>query len=159
MRRTRPNGATTSEGNESMFLGSIGMSRWLGFFVALAAVGIVGGALYIPQARSCARNAATMEVKDRVFVLHIKDGRVAGDGHTVRAWKGDTVRLRWTADEAMVLHFHGYDMETKVSPGEVAEIVFKVHATGRFPVEAHGKGGAHGSGRRGALVMVEAYPR
>ncbi len=45
-----------------MFPGSFGMSRWQGFFVALAAVGIiVVGALYIPHARSCATNLGTME--------------------------------------------------------------------------------------------------
>ena len=45
-----------------MFPGSLGMSRWQGFFVALAAVGVIAGALYIKDARSCATNAAAPAV-------------------------------------------------------------------------------------------------
>ncbi|MFQ5763590.1 MAG: hypothetical protein ACE5GT_01565 [Rhodospirillales bacterium] len=136
------------------------ISRRLGFLAALVAVGVVAGVLYITDARSCATNAAAMEVMEQVFDFHIKDGMVARDIRTVRAWVGDTVRLRWTTDKPVVLHLHGYDIETKVAPGAVAEIVFKAHATGRFPVEVHGKGGAHGSGHRhDPLVIVEIYPR
>lgn len=133
---------------------------WRGCLAVLMAVGVVASALYITDARSCATNALAMEAMERVFELHIKDGMVARDMRAVRAWVGDTVRLRWTTDKPVVLHLHGYDIETKVAPGEVAEIVFKAHATGRFPVEVHGKGRGQGSGHHhGPLVIIEIYPR
>jgi len=134
--------------------------RWSGILASLVAVGIVVGALYIPGARSCTTNTASMEAMERVFELHIKDGMVARDMRIVRAWVGDFVRLRWTTDKPVVVHLHGYDIERNVTPGGVTEIVFKAHATGRFPIEVHGKGGAHGSGHHhGPLVIVEIYPR
>jgi hypothetical protein len=60
----------------------------------------------------------------------------------------------------VVLHLHGYDIERKVAPGGMAEIVFKAHATGRFPIEVHGESGVHVSQHHhGPLVIVEVYPR
>ena len=159
MRRGRPDGATSSEGKETMFPGSIGMSRWQGLFAALAATGIVAGALYIRDARSCATNVETMEARERVFELHIKDGRVAVDVRTVRAWRDDTVHPRWTADKPVVLHLRGYAIERKVTPGGNAEVTFKADVTCRFPVAALSGPRPHGPGRRGPLVMVEIYPR
>ncbi len=109
MRRGRPDGATSSEGKE------------------------------------------TMEARERVFELHIKDGRVAVDLRTVRP--------RWTADKPVVLHLRGYAIERKVTPGGNAEVTFKADVTGRFPVAALSGPRPHGPGRRGPLVMVEIYPR
>ena len=78
----------------------------------------------------------------------------------IRVKQGDAVRLRWTTDRPIVLHLHGYDIETKVEPGAVAEMAFEARATGRFPVEEHkpnAKGG-HSHGET-ALVRVEVRPR
>jgi hypothetical protein len=77
-----------------------------------------------------------------------------------RGKQGDAVKLRWTADRPMVLHLHGYDIETKVEPGAVAEMAFAARATGRFPIEEHkpdAKGGhSHGEA---PLVRIEVRPR
>ncbi len=159
MRRGRPDGATSSEGKETMFPGSIGMSRWQGLFAAPAATGVVAGALYIRDARCRATNVETMEERERVFELHIKDGGVAVDVRTVRAWMGDTVRPRWTADKPVVLHLRGYDIERRVTPGGNAENTFRADVTGRFLAAPLSGARPHGPGRRAPLVMVEIYPR
>ena len=126
----------------------------------LAALGIVAGAMHIPDARSCASNAPLMDPMERIFELHITNGAVAEDSRTVRVMEGDTVRLRWTADEPVVLHLQGYDMETTVAPGGMTEIAFEADVTGRFPVAAQGEPGSQGSaGHRGPLVIVEIFPR
>ncbi len=96
----------------------------------------------------------------RTFELTVAGGKVVEAMRTIRVRERDSVRLRWTTDKPVVLHFHGYDIETRVAPGAVAEIAFEAHATGRFPIEVHGKDGAHGSGHHhGPLVIVEIYPR
>ncbi len=112
-----------------------------------------------PDGATSSEGKETMEARERVFELHIKDGRVAVDVRTVRAWRGDTVRPRWTADQPVVLHLRGYAIERKVTPGGNAEVTFKADVTGRFPVAALSGPRPHGPGRRGPLVMVEIYPR
>jgi hypothetical protein len=75
----------------------------------------------------------------------------------LRAAEGERVELRWSADEPLVLHLHGYDIETRVAPGKPAVTAFAARLTGRFPVEIHGEGGAQR--RHGALLHVEIHPR
>ena len=78
----------------------------------------------------------------------------------IRVKHGDAVKLRWTADKPIMLHLHGYDIETKVEPGAVAEMAFEARATGRFLIEEHrpnAKGGhSHGEA---PLVRIEVRPR
>ena len=101
--------------------------------------------------------AQTQEV---TFDLKIEKGRVAQNMRLIRVKQGDAVKLRWTSDRPIVLHLHGYDIEKKVEPGAVAEMVFEARATGRFPVEEHkpnAKGGhSHGEA---PLVRIEVRPR
>jgi hypothetical protein len=96
----------------------------------------------------------------KVFDLAIVNGKVAPAMQLVRVKQGDAVSLRWTSDQPIILHLHGYDIETKVEPGAVAEMAFEARATGRFPVEEHSpdaKGGhAHG---HAPLVRVEVLPQ
>lgn len=94
------------------------------------------------------------------FDLRIENGRVAKAMRTIRVKQGDTVTLRWTTDRPIDLHLHGYDIETKVEPGAVAEMNFLAHASGRFSVEEHeadAKGGhSHGEA---AIVRIDVLPR
>ena len=78
----------------------------------------------------------------------------------IRVKQGDAVRLRWTSDRPIVLHLHGYDIETKVEPGAVAEMAFTARATGSFPVEEHTPDarGGHSHGEA-PLVRIEVRPR
>jgi hypothetical protein len=102
---------------------------------------------------------ALARAADLTFDLRIEGGQVAQGMHTVRVKQGDAVRLRWSSDRPMVLHLHGYDIESRVEPGKVAEMAFVARAAGRFPVEEHridAKGGhAHGEA---AIVRIEVLP-
>ncbi|MDX1429385.1 MAG: hypothetical protein R3282_03810, partial [Rhodothermales bacterium] len=51
--------------------------------------------------------------------------------------QGDVVELRWTTDEKLTLHMHGYDIELAVTPGERAVMRVDTTKTGRFPVLNH----------------------
>ena len=87
--------------------------------------------------------------------ITIKNGKVVGK-QSVRVSRGDSVVLRWSSDQRLELHLHGYDVETTVNPGAPAEMKIRAHATGRFPVEIHGQGGS-GHGHK-ALFHLEVYP-
>lgn len=103
---------------------------------------------------------AVAQRSEIVFDLKIEKGRVPPDMRRIRVKQGDTVRLRFSSDRPIALHLHGYDIETKVEPGRVAEISFAARAAGRFPLEEHRTDarGAHSHG--GApLVQIEVYPR
>jgi hypothetical protein len=103
---------------------------------------------------------AAAQAPEVVFDLKIENGRVAPNMRLIRVRQGDAVRLRWTSDRPITLHLHGYDIETKVVPGAVADMAFTARATGRFPVEEH-KPNAHGAHSHGeaALVRIEVRPR
>jgi hypothetical protein len=100
------------------------------------------------------------QANEVAFDLKIEQGRVAKSMRVIRVKHGDAVKLRWTTDRSIILHLHGYDIESKVEPGAVTEMVFIARATGRFPVEEHtpdSKGGhSHGDT---ALVRIEVLPR
>lgn len=97
---------------------------------------------------------------ERVFDLAIAGGKLAGGARAVRVKQGESVRLRWTADAAAVLHLHGYNVETRVGPGAAAEMAFIARLTGRFSVYSHAPGTPAGGHHHGpALVTVEVYPR
>jgi hypothetical protein len=105
-------------------------------------------------------SAAIAQAPEAVFDLKVEKGKVAPNMRLIRVKQGDAVKLRWTTDRPMVLHLHGYDIETKVEPGAVAEMAFAARATGRFPIEEHkpdAKGGhSHGEA---PLVRIEVRPR
>ena len=93
------------------------------------------------------------------YVLAIANGRVPENMRLIRVKRSDVVTLKWSADKAIRLHLHGYDIEKEVAPGAVTEMTFTARATGRFTVEPHltkqpGGGHAHGD----ALVTIEVYP-
>ncbi len=98
------------------------------------------------------------EEEGRVFELRIQDQKLTGADNVLRVTQGETVTLRWTSDEAMSVHLHGYDIEEQVKPDAPAVFTFKAHATGRFPIAAHGLGGpAHGE--ETILLYLEVHPR
>lgn len=108
----------------------------------------------------CMLVPARAQAADVTFDLRIEKGRVAQKMRQIRVTQGDNVRLRWTSDRPIVVHLHGYDIETRVEPGGVAEMVFTAHATGRFGVEEH-KPNARGGHSHGesSLVRIEVRPR
>lgn len=93
----------------------------------------------------------------RSFELRIAQRRVPSAQRVLRAAEGERVELRWSADETLVLHLHGYDIETRVAPGKPALTAFEARLTGRFPVAIHAEGGS--KHRHAALLHVEIHPR
>lgn len=89
--------------------------------------------------------------------VKIEHRRVVEPTEAITATQGEVIELRWTSDEAVELHLHGYDLELEVAPGEAASMVVDAYATGRFPIESHGwAGGGHGDE---ALIFLEVYPQ
>ena len=93
------------------------------------------------------RTAGRQKLPTLVVALEIEQGTV----------KGDDVALRWTSDQAVTLHLHGYDIETKVPARGTAEMRFCARAAGRFPVERHEPGADPHTPK--ALLYAEAYRR
>jgi FtsP/CotA-like multicopper oxidase with cupredoxin domain len=103
------------------------------------------------------RAAVAQDGPRRVIEARIENREVVAPTEPIRVTEGDVVELRWTSDEAVELHLHGYDIELRVEQGEPAAMVIETRATGRFPITSHGwGGGGHG---HDALTYLEVYPR
>jgi len=101
--------------------------------------------------------ATAQMTPDQVIEMHIEDREIIAPEQATQITKGDVIELRWTSEEAVALHLHGYDIEVEIIAGEPASMVFEAHATGRFPVTVHGWGNeGHG---HDALTYIEVYPR
>ena len=105
--------------------------------------------------------SAGVAAAELTFDIRIERGRVPDMMRLIRVNEGDVVKLRWTSDQPLVLHLHGYDIEKRVAPGAVTEFVFTAYATGRFPVHTHEQGaGAGGHVHEDLpLATIEVYPR
>lgn len=102
------------------------------------------------------RGAAAQDSPTRVIDLRIENRRVVEPEGTIRVTQGDLVELRWTSDEPVDLHLHGYDQELQVQPDAPASMVVEAFASGRFPITSHGwSEGGHG---HDALIFLEVYP-
>ena len=99
--------------------------------------------------------ASTAVAAERVFDLTIVHGTLTGGQDTIRVHQGDNVVLRWHSDRPIVLHLHGYEIETRVVPDAIAETRFEARATGRFPVHVH----AGQARSESVLVYLEVYPQ
>ena len=98
-------------------------------------------------------------VAQRVVEVRIVARKAEGGARTVRARRGEMIALRFSTDEKMVVHVHGYDVHRAVTPGAVADLTILARHVGRFPVTAHLKDAA--SGRHGAeptLLYLEVHP-
>ena len=93
------------------------------------------------------------------FDLQIARGHVPTNMRLIRVRQGDIVKLRWRTDQPTVLHLHGYDVESKVEPGSIAEMTFTARATGRFSVEEHKPRTSGGHTHGAAIVRIEVHPR
>ena len=98
--------------------------------------------------------ASAASAAERVFDLTIAHGKLSGGRDTIRVQQGDDVVLRWHSDRPILLHLHGYELETRVVPGAVAEMRFEARATGRFPIHLH----AGQAQPEAVLAYFEVYP-
>jgi FtsP/CotA-like multicopper oxidase with cupredoxin domain len=69
--------------------------------------------------------------------IAVKGGVVVGGAKTIRADRGDTVRIVVSSDAPDEIHLHGYDIEREASPGKPARFNFKADAEGAFELESH----------------------
>jgi hypothetical protein len=103
-----------------------------------------------------AAGVALAQAPARTFELHIALRQVPAAQRVLRAAQGERLELRWSSDEPLTLHLHGYNIEARVEPGKPAVMAFTARSTGRFPVEIHGEGPKR---QHHALVYLEIYPR
>lgn len=80
------------------------------------------------------------EPQDLSFAMSIEEGELAGDESTVTANQGDTVTIDWTSDMPLLVHLHGYNIETQLEPGVTAQMSFMADATGRYDIAVHAPG-------------------
>ena len=139
-----------------------GGAAGLGSLVAVLLA--VAGWLASPVAAAADSQGA--QAPARSFELRIERRRVPQAQRVLRATEGERVELRWTSDESLVLHLHGYDIETRVAPGKPAVTSFTARLTGRFPVAIHVDApGRSGSSAKSSshhhvnLLHVEVHPR
>ena len=101
--------------------------------------------------------AATAIVPAESSAQTNKKRKIIAPKKRILVYESEPVELRWTTDEPVKLHLHGYDREILVEPGKVFVMPFTGRATGRFPITSHGWGtGGHG---HHALSYLEVYPR
>ena len=89
----------------------------------------------------------------REFDVDIRAGALPADKQLIRAGQGDEIVLRWSTDEPITIHLHGYDIEKDLKPGAVTTMWFVATATGRFPITRHGHG------EETPLAYFEVHPR
>jgi len=76
----------------------------------------------------------------RVETVRIRGGAPTGEAKTLSFEKGDTVRLRFTSDQAVEAHVHGYDKTAEVPAGGTKRLTFKAEVEGIFEIENEGAG-------------------
>lgn len=125
----------------------VGLLAVLALFTAPQLAGTVLGS-------AMAAETATAVAVER----EIQKRQVVGS-NVVRVKQGQVVALSWRTDETVELHLHGYDIEMTVKSGDVGTMKFKAHATGRYPITAHGFGDHHGGGHsEKTLLYLEVHP-
>lgn len=87
------------------------------------------------------------------FSVELVGGRIKGDD-TLKVRQGDQVVVSFVSDRPLVLHLHGYDLETKVAPPAPALLTFKADLAGRFPMHEH----REGPGNHRAVMFIEVHP-
>jgi hypothetical protein len=103
------------------------------------------------------RTARSEDRKPRVIDVRIAKRKVIAPKGAIRVIEKDVIALRFSSDESVKLHLHGYDKEIDVTPGKPGILTLTVHATGRFPITSHGWG--HGGHGHHAMTYLEVHPR
>ena len=105
--------------------------------------------------------SAAVLAAELTFDIKVERGRVPDTMRLIRVNEGDIVKLRWTSDQPLILHLHGYDIEKRIAAGAVTVLAFTAYATGRFPIHVHAQGtvvGGHAH-QDAPLAIIEVYPR
>jgi hypothetical protein len=73
----------------------------------------------------------------KVFEFTIVHGKLGDEEQTIQVTEGDILEFRWSSDEELSLHMHGYKIEVHVVPNSPATMRVNAIKTGRFPVLNH----------------------
>lgn len=109
---------------------------------------------------ACAAMLALAQAQEVLrFDLALTAGELPKDQRVIKVKQGDAIELRWTSDQPIRLHLHGYDIEVAVKPGEPAATAIVARMAGRFSVEKvqEQKSGGHQHG--GKLLYLEVHPQ
>lgn len=127
------------------------MKRLFGLLIVLAAFGTIASVHGLLGSALATERQASIKIERQ-----IEKRKLVGP-NVVRVTEGQIVELRWSSDEAVELHLHGYDVVAKVKPGAPGVMGFTAHATGRYPVTIHGH--SHGGGHsEKTLLYLEVHP-
>jgi len=107
--------------------------------------------MLLPMAGALASSVG-VQAAELTFDLKIEHGQVAQNMRLIRVKQRDVVKLRWGTDQPLTLHLHGYDIETTVEPDKPRIMSFTARATGRFPIETHGR-------HHSVLIYLEVHPQ
>lgn len=102
--------------------------------------------------------ASAARAENKIIDVVIEARKVVGD-NVARVAQGDAVTLRWSTDEAVSVHLHGYDLKLSIAPDAPTEMTFEAFAAGRFPVTSHGFGGHGHDDEEVVLLYLEVHPR
>lgn len=80
------------------------------------------------------------EPQDLSFSMTIEGGELADDESTLTVNQHDTVTIDWTSDMPLLVHLHGYNIETQVDAGARAQMSFVADAPGRYDIAVHAPG-------------------
>ncbi len=94
----------------------------------------------------------TEQKKRHTIGLEIHKRKVTAAKKTIRVTEGEEVQIKWTTDETVGLHLHGYDIHAIAEPSRTVSMTFQAHTAGRFPISAHSFG-------HGTMIYLEVYPR
>lgn len=104
-------------------------------------------------ARTAVRVAAGSPIvaPTHVFDVDLPAVLSADQARTERVRVGDTVAINWRSEVPQVLHLHGYDIESSLSPSSPITMLFNANIPGRFPVESHDANAT-------AVFYLEVFP-
>ena len=77
------------------------------------------------------------EPQDLSFSMSIEAGHLVGDESTLTVYQHDTITIDWTSDLPLLVHLHGYNIETQLDPGVTAQMSLVADATGRYDIFIH----------------------
>jgi len=95
----------------------------------------------------------------KVIDIRIESRSIVSPKGAIRVIEQEVVEIRWTSDETVKLHLHGYDIKLDVHPGKISVMSIYAKATGRFPITSHGWAKQTHNHGHNALIYLEVYPR
>jgi len=69
--------------------------------------------------------------------ISLTGGVLEGEPETIRAEKGDIVRIVVSSDIPDEIHLHGYDIEREAAPGKPGRFRVEADVEGAFEMESH----------------------